>query len=663
MVLIIIFVVSIILLTSKPGIFMFPRLITEKRNNKTYKYLVISESIRIKGKGSTTKNIARLGNINKFKKQDIENLIDGLIKIFQIDNYGLSREIEILESLEHGSIIFWRKLLTMLGLSSAIKKYIKNIDKRIMIQSEKYIEMMILNRCIEPLSKLGNSRWIERTCFTKMKGYSNLSLNVEYFYRSMDHLLKIKEELELYIFEKLQSLFSINVKLTFYDITSTFFYNENSQLCKHGYSRDNQPDKVQIVIGVVTSWEGYPIKHYVFEGNTKDESTVCEVVKDLKSNYNIEQTTFVGDRGMITKLNLSQIESDGFDYIMGMKHRQNEITKMLFLSKQINANDYKQYGELLIQEKIVSIKDFIYRKSKQILQDEDIHYEAVSFLKFKKQILELNNMDEIKYINFKENLEGLSTDKKVVKKIFNLVKKYKGQYENTLRLIICLNKKIQLLSKKKRDEYILFFTKELDKLFLRKKDGKKNNIIKKEQKLNKIFDGYKKRYKKYFSIENDTKTGEPIGYTINKKEIKEDEQFYGIFILSTNRHDLDAKKVVDSYKDLKEVEMLFNDLKHFVDIRPVRHWLEKRVRAHVFLCILALLLKRIFEINYLKGKDVIELLEEISKSKLIYYKVKSSHREDRFQIIPKITNVSTEQKKYFQMIGIRNPMNLENYLW
>jgi len=37
----------------------------------------------------------------------------------------------------------------------------------------------------------------------------------------------------------------------------------------------------------VTSFEGYPIKHYVFEGNRKDETTVKDVVKELKSEYNI----------------------------------------------------------------------------------------------------------------------------------------------------------------------------------------------------------------------------------------------------------------------------------------------------------------------------------------------------------------------------------------
>jgi hypothetical protein len=83
--------------------------------------------------------------------------------------------------------------------------------------------MMVINRCADPLSKLATSRWIDRTCYKVMKGYHNLNMNVEYFYRSMDYLLSIKDDLEHALYTKLKSLFSINVKLTFYDITSNFF--------------------------------------------------------------------------------------------------------------------------------------------------------------------------------------------------------------------------------------------------------------------------------------------------------------------------------------------------------------------------------------------------------------------------------------------------------
>ena len=45
---------------------MFPRFAKSEKKSGVYEYLVISESVHIKGKGSTTHNIANLGNIKKF---------------------------------------------------------------------------------------------------------------------------------------------------------------------------------------------------------------------------------------------------------------------------------------------------------------------------------------------------------------------------------------------------------------------------------------------------------------------------------------------------------------------------------------------------------------------------------------------------------------------
>jgi transposase len=241
-----------------------------------------------------------------------------------------------------------------------------------------------------------------------------------------------------------------------------------------------------------------------------------------------------------------------------------------------------------------------------------------------------------------------------------LIRKYEGQYENELRTVVCLNEEIKYNSKASRDIKLSELSESLSEIFVNAKP--KDEAVEVERKIDKIFEGYKRRYRKFFTILRDSKK-KAIDYTLDKETISEDEKLDGIFILTTSRLDLKAEKVVESYKSLKDIEMLFDDLKHFVDIRPIRHWLEIRVRAHVFLCILALLLKRILEINYVKGKATMHLLEEISKSKLIKYEVKFSEKEDRFQTFPKITQTTQLQRELFNLVGIRNPMSLENYIW
>jgi len=625
--------------------------------------------------------IANLGNVKKLRSQDLSNLIDGLIKIFRLEEHSLSKDVEIIESLEHGSIIFWQKIYRDLGLSKIIKNQVRIKNKRITFEVEKYIEMMAINRCINPLSKLGITRWIETTCYKEMKGYSQLSSDVTYFYRSMDHLLKIKDKLELAIFERLKNLFSINVKLTFYDITSSFFYSESCPLSNNGYSRDNRPDKEQIIIGIVTSYEGYPLKHFVFTGNTKDETTVKEIVSSLKSEYNIEETIFVGDRGMITKLNLDMIIAQGFDYIMGVKVRQDEICNMLF-SEGYADEYYEEYNDLKLRERKVKIKDFLLWKTKEILSRGSLTgkeniisvpipaREDERFSILEEKIRALTNRDEIEYHSIKtilieDSLSGKEKyeeiDSKICRKIFNVVKRYIGKYENELRYIICLNEVRRAIDQKRRDKYILRLSKKLDNLFSRDKSKKKSHEI--EKSLNKIFEGYKSKYRRFFEIERDNESQRTLSYKLNQRNIENDGRLDGIFVLLTSRDDIEMRKVVESYKNLREVEMLFDDLKNFVDIRPIRHWLEVRVRAHVFICVLALLLKRIFEINYLGAKSVAEPLEEISKCKLVKYKVKFSKTEERSKILPKVTNITPLQKKYFNMVGIKNPMCLEKYIW
>lgn len=649
---------------------MFPRIKTYQRKGKTYEYLVISESVHQPGKGSTTKDIAILGNIQRFKKTDIENLIDGLIKIFQLEKYALTDEVEIVESLEYGAIIFWQKLWRELNVSKLINAQMRGRSYPVELCVEKYVEMMTINRCIAPCSKRGLLRWLETTCYKEMAGYSELSLDVNYFYRSMDYLLEMKDALELAIFQRLRNLFSVNVKFTFYDITSTFVYGEHCSIADHGMSRDKRPDCEQIVVGVVTSYEGYPLKHYVFEGNTTDVTTVQEVVKELKQDYHIDETIFVGDRGMISKLNLQEVEGENFDYIMGVKMRQDALCQMLFSQQKVRWDDAIEYKNLKIIESTVKVKEFLIWKAREIISAHKLQVPQASFLAFIEKINALRDHDEPTSKDFKPLWEAMSEQMttQIRRNIWQVIKRYKGLYEKQYRFVLCLNPERQSRAKEKREAYLSKLSKELDDLFSGKKGEtgkphqKRREMPELEKAINRIFEGYKSKFRKFFEIQRDPKNKHARGYHLNRAAIAVEERLDGVFALLASRDDLAMDKVTESYKNLKEVEALFDDFKNFVDIRPLRHWLEKRVRAHVCICMFALLLKRIFEINYLGGKSVTEPLAEVEKAKLVKYKVTFSEREDRHHVIPKVTNITSRQKKYFTMIGIKNPMNLEQFI-
>jgi transposase len=370
--------------------------------------------------------------------------------------------------------------------------------------------------------------------------------------------------------------------------------------------------------------------------------------------------TFVGDRGMITKLNVSTIEAEGFDYVMGVKHRQSELHAQLFSDEGIHPKDYREYRNgLKIQEKQIAVKAFLIWKAKALFQKHNV--DPASGLDALQQAIGLlrdADGDEA-YAGCRRVLAGMP--QKLRKDLAALINKYRGTYDASTRTIICLNEERKALTKKHRHKMLAAISEELEKLF---RDTKLvSDAVATESRLRGLFEGSKQSYQKFFRIRRDEKTQGATGFCIDPEAVAAAEERDGIFMLTTSRQDLTAETIVDSYKNLKEVEILFDDLKHFVDIHPVRHWLEVRVRAHVFLCILALLLKRIFEVNHLNGKAVMGPLEEISDSKLVKYQVKFSEREQRTQPFYAVTNTTARQKKFFDMVGIRAPMCLEDYIW
>jgi len=89
-----------------------------------------------------------------------------------------------------------------------------------------------------------------------------------------------------------------------------------------------------------------------------------------------------------------------------------------------------------------------------------------------------------------------------------------------------------------------------------------------------------------------TKTGTLV---LNREKIRDEERLDGKFLIRVSEDGLSAQDAVAGYKQLWQVERVFRDLKHVVDIRPVHHRLEDRIRAHVLLCWLAMLLIRLAE--------------------------------------------------------------------
>jgi len=76
------------------------------------------------------------------------------------------------------------------------------------------------------------------------------------------------------------------------------------------------------------------------------------------------------------------------------------------------------------------------------------------------------------------------------------------------------------------------------------------------------------------------------------KARKQEEKIDGKLVVESSCSDLTAEQLISRYKELADIERAFRTLKSSLEIRPMFHWTESRIRAHVFICVIALQIHR-----------------------------------------------------------------------
>jgi transposase len=85
------------------------------------------------------------------------------------------------------------------------------------------------------------------------------------------------------------------------------------------------------------------------------------------------------------------------------------------------------------------------------------------------------------------------------------------------------------------------------------------------------------------------------GLVIDRAKVKAEANLDGKYLLATSDPDITAEDTALGYKNLLEAERGFRDRKSELLLRPIFHRLDHRIRAHVLICWLALLLTRVAE--------------------------------------------------------------------
>ena len=246
-------------------------------------------------------------------------------------------EWKFINAWDFGDVHVLEQLWERIGIPQVLKKVLGK--RRLAFAVERALFAMVANRACAPVSKLGcYTQWLARD--VRIPGTQSLQLH--HLYRAMDVLAEHQEALEEAIYYRISDLFNLDVELIFYDTTSLHFEIEQEDssaagaqpaLRKRGYSKNGRGDAPQVVIGLAVTRDGFPVRHWVFPGNTVDVSTVEKVKRELRG-WRLNRCVFVGDAGMVSKSNLQALARGGGRYIVAVPvHSGGEVEREVLSRK------------------------------------------------------------------------------------------------------------------------------------------------------------------------------------------------------------------------------------------------------------------------------------------------------------------------------------------
>ena len=146
----------------------------------------------------------------------------------------------------------------------------------------------------------------------------------------------------------------------------------------------------------------------------------------------------------------------------------------------------------------------------------------------------------------------------------------------------------------------------------------------------------KNGYKKYLKLKEDIIEG------VDLDRLEKEKIYDGKWVLLTNTK-LEYTEIAKYYKSLWQIENAFSELKSSLDVKPMYHWTEKRIRGHIFICFLALVLELGLK-NKLIKVSYDEAMEDLKKLQVSLLRVRGVDKVKRTKLVGAATSVFEQLK-------------------
>jgi transposase len=443
----------------------------------------------------------------KVKHRTVANLSSLPLPVIELIRAGLQgkavatnpQDVRCVRSRSYGAVFAVTAMMQKLGLPALLGAASQPWNRIALA--------MVAARILCAGSKLAATRWWESTTLAEDwqlpvdQGPAQHAA-VNQLYDALDALLARQGAIQ----KKLAERHLSQGALVLFDLSSSYLEGRACPLAAFGHNRDGKRGKKQITYGLLTTADGCPVAIEVFRGNAADPITLQPQIQRLQQEYGFSDLVVVGDRGMISKARIADLQQAQFDWISALK----------------------------------------------ALDIQRLHRQGV---------LQLSIFDET-----------------------NLAEIHDPEQPER-RLVACRNPLLAEERSRKRQELLADTEAALDKIKARVGSARLKTAGAIGVAVGRVID--KRNVAKHFHI---TIADGSFSYQRDQEAIDREAATDGIYVVATNlpAARMNAEAVVAGYMSLRNVEQAFRTMKTtLIELRPIFHRLEDRVRAHAFLCMLA----------------------------------------------------------------------------
>lgn len=394
---------------------------------------------------------------------------------------------------------------------------------------------LVLARMLHPSSEREAHAWLSHhSAALELLGLdSGTPLSLAKLYRIGDLLFHHREALETALFRRERSLLELAPTIAFYDLTNVHYHGRPRADLQHGRSKQKRNDCTLVTLGLTLDAAGFPCRSEILPGNVSEPATL-ELASTRLGRLLGEgpRPTVVMDAGLSTAATIAWLRAQDYDWITVRRGGADPPGEDPELSLRTRHGTVAKAWRLRTQD----------GESELCLWSEERQAKDDAILAKQRERFE----SELQALHAGLTKKGCTKRyDKVVERLGRLKERYKrvsGQYE--LRV-----ERAPAASDESADAA-----------------GAAGQGPRKQS--------------------SQPPLAAAVRWQRNDQHARKDARA-GTYVLRTSHTDWDLERVARTYWQLTEIEATFRSLKSEIGLRPIWHAKQDRIRAHLFIAVLA----------------------------------------------------------------------------